>query len=69
MIDRYDEKNGITSMMRTTGYPVSIISQMIGAGKIKRSGVFCSEEIIPCRLFFDQLKKRDIIIDKNIVYE
>ena len=69
MVDRYDEKNNITSMMRTTGYPVSIIAQMIGDGKILKRGVFCSEEIVPCQTFFDELKKRDILIKKKITYE
>lgn len=69
MIDRYDEKNNITSMMRTTGYPVSIISQMIKDEKITKRGVFCSEEIVPCQPFFNELKKRNIIINKEIKYE
>lgn len=66
LIDYYDEKNNITSMMRTTGYPVSITAQMIQEDKIKDRGVFCSEEIIPCKQFFNELKKRDIKILKEI---
>jgi lysine 6-dehydrogenase len=66
LIDYYDEKNEITSMMRTTGYPVSITAQMIQQGIIKDYGVFCSEKIIPCKPFFDELKKREIIIKKYI---
>ncbi len=66
LIDYYDEENKITSMMRTTGYPVSITAQMIQQGIIKKHGVFCLENIIPCNLFFDELKKRDIIIKKYV---
>ena len=66
LIDYYDEENNITSMMRTTGYPVSIIAQMIEQGIIKEHGVFCSEEIVPCKSFFEELKKRDIKINKEI---
>ena len=66
MIDYYDEKNNITSMMRTTGYPVSILAQMIERGLIKERGVFCSEKIVPCKPFFEELKKRKIIIKKSI---
>jgi len=62
MIDYYDEGKDITAMMRTTGYPVSIIAQMIKRGIIKERGVFCPEEIVPCTPFFDELNKRDIII-------
>jgi len=66
MIDYYDKKNDITAMMRTTGYPASIIAQMILQGLINERGVFCCEEIIPCKPFFEELKKRDIIIRKKI---
>jgi len=66
LIDYYDEKNKITSMMRTTGYPVSITAQMIQQGIIRKHGVLCSEKIIPCNLFFDELKKRDISIKKYV---
>jgi len=66
LIDYYDEKNKITSMMRLTGYPVSITAQMIQQGIFKEYGVFCSEKIISCNLFFDELKKRDISINKYV---
>ena len=66
MIDYFDEKNNITSMMRTTSYPTSIIAQMIGQGIITEPGVFGCEEIVPCSPFFNELKKRDIKIQKEI---
>ena len=66
MIDYYDEKNDITAMMRTTGYPVSILAQMIEQGVIKERGVFCSEEIVPCKPFFEELSKREIKIINSI---
>ncbi|KYK24114.1 hypothetical protein AYK24_06805 [Thermoplasmatales archaeon SG8-52-4] len=67
MIDYYDDKNNITSMMRTTGYPTSIIAQMIENGIINKSGVFGCEEIVPCHPFFKELEKRDIKIKKDIL--
>jgi len=66
LIDYYDEKNDITAMMRTTGYPVSIIAQMIEDGTITRKGVFCPEEIVPPNPFFEELEKRDIQIKREI---
>jgi len=66
MIDYFDNKNNITAMMRTTGYPTSIIAQMIERNIIKERGVFCCEEIVPCKPFFDELKKRNIQIKKKI---
>jgi lysine 6-dehydrogenase len=65
MVDYYDDKNYITAMMRTTGYPVSITAQMIEDGTINRRGVFCPEEVVPCKVFFEELKKRDIQIKKE----
>jgi lysine 6-dehydrogenase len=62
MIDYYDTKHNITAMMRTTGYPVAIIAQMLENGMIQERGVFCPEEIIPPTLFFAELKKRNIIL-------
>ena len=66
IIDYYDEKNNITSMMRTTSYPTSIIAQLIENGAIEDRGVFCCEEIVPCKPFFTELKKRGIEIKKEI---
>jgi len=66
IIDYYDEENDITSMMRTTAYPISITAQMLEDGAISRRGVFCPEEIVPCTVFFEELKKRDIQIKKDM---
>jgi lysine 6-dehydrogenase len=66
MTDYYDDITNMTAMMRTTGFPVSIIAQMIEEGIITSHGVFCPEEIVPCKPFFDELKKRHIIIKKHI---
>lgn len=66
MMDYYDEEHDITAMMRTTSFPVSIIAQMIERDIIEERGVFCSEEIVPCKPFFEELKKRKIQIKKKI---
>jgi lysine 6-dehydrogenase len=66
LIDYYDKKNNITAMMRTTGYPISIISQMIEQGTIKKRGVFCQEEIVPPDTFFKELEKRNIKIKREM---
>lgn len=65
IIDYYDEKNNITAMMRTTGYPVSIIAQMIQQGNINIRGVFGNEEIVPPKLFIKELEKRNIRLEKK----
>lgn len=66
IIDYYDKNNNITAMMRTTAYPTSIIAIMIQEGLINKHGVFCPHEVVLCKPFFNQLKKRNIIINKNI---
>jgi len=66
LIDYYDKDNNITAMMRTTGYPISIIAQMIEQKIITTPGVYANEEIIPTELFFNELKKRNIVIKKKI---
>ena len=67
MIDYYDKKNNISAMMRTTGYSVSIIAQMIEKGLIKNKGVFCPEQIVSCKPFFNELNKRDIVINNKLI--
>jgi len=66
VIDYYDEDNDLTSMMRTTAFPVSINAQLIEQGLIGEYGVFGNEEIIPTSQFFEELKKRNIIFTKNM---
>ena len=67
MIDYFDGKNDITAMMRTTGYPVSIIAQMINKKEITNKGVYTCESIVPTDIFFKELEKRKIRIRKKIV--
>lgn len=66
LIDYFDEENNITSMMRTTAYPVAIIADMIRTGVIKKRGVHTSENIVPPKPFFKELEKRNIKIKKEI---
>ncbi len=65
LIDYYNEKEKLTAMMRTTGFPISIIAQMIERKIITENGVFCPEEIVPCKQFFEELSKRGINIRKE----
>ena len=66
LIDYYDDESKLTAMMRTTGYPISILAQLIEQGLIKEPGVFGNEEVVPTSAFFEELKKRNIIIKKKI---
>ena len=46
MIDRYDEKNAVTSMGKTTGYTASIVTQMVGSGDVTGTGVVPPEKAV-----------------------
>jgi lysine 6-dehydrogenase len=62
LVDRYDEARGISAMMRTTGYSLSITGQMQARGEIKPAGVHTPDECIPAQRYIDELKKRGINI-------
>jgi lysine 6-dehydrogenase len=46
MVDKYDEKDGVSSMGKTTGYTGSIVTQMLGSGEVKGKGVIPPEVAI-----------------------
>ena len=46
MVDRYDERNGVTSMGKTTGYTASIVTQMVGRGDVQGRGVIPPERAV-----------------------
>ncbi|MBI5021372.1 MAG: saccharopine dehydrogenase NADP-binding domain-containing protein [Ignavibacteriales bacterium] len=66
MIDYFDEKTKISSMMRTTSFPTSIIAQMIVNGTIKDRGVLPPEQCVPVQPLIEELKKRNIIIKESL---
>jgi lysine 6-dehydrogenase len=58
LIDRYDEKHGISAMMRTTGYSLSITGQMQARREVGPPGVWTPDECIPAKRYIDELRKR-----------
>src|SRR5262249_4222812 len=38
LIDRFDDETGLTSMMRTTAWPASVVIQMLAGGAISKTG-------------------------------
>lgn len=66
MLDKYDQKHGITAMARTTAYPMSIVAQLMLKGIIKQKGVIPPEKLgmekEVVQEFLSELKKRDIKI-------
>jgi saccharopine dehydrogenase-like NADP-dependent oxidoreductase len=65
MIDRFDENSSLTSMMRTTAFPTSIIAQMIAGGEITAKGVYTPEECVPAEPLIAELRQRNIIIEET----
>lgn len=65
MWDEADVKNGISSMMRVTGFPVAIAARLLARGEIKETGIVAPEDCIKGKLyekFLGELDKRDITI-------
>jgi lysine 6-dehydrogenase len=58
LIDYYDAKTGISAMMRTTGYSLSITGQFQASGKVTPPGVWTPDECMPAEAYIAELRKR-----------
>ncbi len=67
LIDKYDDKTKLSSMARTTAFPISILGIMIANGDISKKGVVAGEEVAPKMQFMNELAKRNIIFNENII--
>jgi lysine 6-dehydrogenase len=64
LIDKYDAAHGISAMMRTTGYSLSITGQMQADGRVAEKGVHTPDEAMPFRAYVDELTERGIRIEE-----
>jgi lysine 6-dehydrogenase len=64
LIDRYDAEHGISAMMRTTGYSLSITGQMQADGRVTRKGVHTPDEAIPFGPYVEELGRRGVRIEE-----
>jgi lysine 6-dehydrogenase len=64
LIDYYDPQHGISAMMRTTGYSLSITGQMQVDGRIEAKGVHTPDEAVPFDAYVRELGKRGINIEE-----
>ena len=62
LLDYYDEARGISAMMRTTGYSLSITGLMQADGRITARGVQTPDEAVPFDAYVSELKKRGVEI-------
>ncbi|MDE1853534.1 MAG: saccharopine dehydrogenase NADP-binding domain-containing protein [Thaumarchaeota archaeon] len=68
MVDRYDEKTGVTSMGKTTAFTASIVTQMLGSGEIGGKGVVPPESALVGRKvdkLVAELGRRGVQIIRN----
>jgi lysine 6-dehydrogenase len=66
LVDLFDEKTGLTSMMRTTSFTASTAATMMADGTISERGVLPPEKAIPPEPFIEEMKKRGIEIKQRV---
>jgi lysine 6-dehydrogenase len=66
-IDYFDDKTGLTAMMRTTSFPASVTAMMMADGRITDRGVLTPERCIPPAPFIEELRARGIEIKHRIL--
>jgi lysine 6-dehydrogenase len=67
IIDHRDEVRGLTAMQRTTAFPAAIVARMVATGEIDDRGVVPQEQVVPTVRFFEELGKRDIHVDVDMM--
>jgi lysine 6-dehydrogenase len=65
IVDKQDEKTGLSAMMRTTAFPASIIAQMMARGNVLERGATPQEKAIDPNAFVDELARRHINIVRS----
>jgi len=65
LLDYYDTEHGVSAMMRTTGYSLSVTGQMQVAGQVTRPGVTTAWEGVPFAPYVAALQKRGIRIEES----
>jgi lysine 6-dehydrogenase len=63
MVDRFDSKTKLTSMMRTTAWPASIVLQMLVSGEVEKLGAVLQERDVPAEQFLIEMGARGIEIE------
>lgn len=62
LLDYFDEARGISAMMRTTGYSLSITGLMQADGRIAARGVQTPDEAVPFAEYVSELRRRGVEI-------
>jgi lysine 6-dehydrogenase len=64
LLDYYDAERGISAMMRTTGYSLSITGQMLVDGRMAQHGVHPAYAVTPYAEYVNELARRGITIEE-----
>lgn len=67
IIDLFDERAGLSAMMRTTAFPASIIAQMMAGGATLSKGAVPQERCIPAEAFVAALAARNIKLNESLL--
>lgn len=62
LVDKTDPKTRLTSMMRTTAWPASIVLQMMAGGEISKRGDVLQERDVPAGQFLKEMAARGLEI-------
>lgn len=65
ILDRFDERTGLSAMQRTTAFPASVIAQMMARGETSEKGAVPQERCVPARAFVEELARRNIRIAES----
>jgi len=66
LVDRFDDKTGITAMERTTAFSLSITGLLQAEGALPSAGVFTPDECIPGERYIAELAKRGVVIQESV---
>ncbi len=62
LVDRHDDEHGVSAMMRTTGYSLSVTAQMQVKRQIGPPGVWTPDECVPAGPYLAALAQRGIVV-------
>ena len=68
LLDYFDERNGISSMGRTTGFTAAIVTRMLGRGEIAGTGVLPPETALDSRAvgrLLSELASKGVIVKRR----
>jgi len=66
IVDRFDERTGLSAMQRTTSFPASVVAQMMARGRTTRKGAVPQERCVPPEPFVAELERRGIRIEESL---